>query len=81
MFSKSAKALAVLQHVSKVNDYDHALSIYEALAASCNPVDEVLTAHDVQRFMLYEGMSNEDFWDSVEDTAYAVDDARKHFGE
>lgn len=81
MFSKSARALAVLQHIYNVRDYDHALTIYDALAASCNPVDEVLTAQGVQRFMLFEGMKDDDFWDSIEDTAYSADYARTHFGE
>jgi hypothetical protein len=31
MTSKAAKAIAVMEHTSGVKDYDHALTIYEAL--------------------------------------------------
>lgn len=81
MTSKSAKAMAVLEHVSDVQGYDHALAIYEELGNTFGPVDDVLDKHDTKRFMLYEGLDGEEFWENIEDTAHTIDDARRHFGE
>jgi hypothetical protein len=81
MTSKAAKAIAVMEHTSGVKDYDHALTIYEALGKTFGPVDDVLWFYEVQRTRRYDSMGGEEFWQLIEDTALVIDDAHKYFEE
>ena len=81
MPSKSAKAVAVMQAVAMVKDYDHALKIFDALGKSFGPINKVLEFYETQRWMYFDDMDDAEFWEMIEDTAHVIDDARKHFGE
>ena len=79
--SKAAKAFAVMQYVSGVQSFDHALTIFDALGKTFGPVDDVLTFYDTMRFSLYDCVSGEDYWEMIETSSLLYDDAREHFGE
>jgi len=81
MKSKSARACAVLQAVSMVKDYDHALKIYEALGKSFGSVDKVLQFYETERWMVYDDFDDAEYWEMIENSASAIDGARKHFNE
>jgi len=79
--SKAAKAFAVMQYVSGVKDFDHALIIFEALGKTFGPVDDVLYFYDTMRFGLYDRVSNEEYWEMIETSSLIFDDAVEHFEE
>lgn len=79
--SKAAKAFAVMQYVSGVQGFDHALKIFEALGKTFGPVDDVLYFYDTMRFSLYDCVSGEDYWEMIETSSLIFDDAVKYFKE
>ena len=81
MTSKSAKAAAILQTVAMVKNFDHALKIYEALGKSFGSINKVLEFYETERWMVYDDMDDAEYWQMIEDSALAIDAARKHFGE
>lgn len=81
MTSKSARAAAVMQAVAMVKDFDHALTIYDALGKSFGSINKVLEFYETQRWMVYNDMGDAEYWVMIEDNALVIDAARKHFGE
>ena len=81
MTSKSARAAAVMQAVAMVKDFDHALTIYDALGKSFGWIIKVLEFCETQRWMVYDDMGDAEYWVMIEDNALVIDAARKHFGE
>lgn len=81
MTSKSAKAAAILQTVAMVKDFDHALKIYEALGKSFGSINKTLEFYETERWMAFDDMDDAEYWEMIEDSALAIDAARKHFGE
>ena len=77
--SKAAKAFAVMQYVSGIQDFDHALKIFEALGKTFGPVDDVLYFYDTMRFHLYDCVSGEEYWEMIETSSLLFDDAVEHF--
>jgi hypothetical protein len=81
MTSKAAKAFAIMQAVAMVKDYEHALTIYEALGKSFGSISKVLEFYDTERWMVFDDMADDEYWEMIEDTAHGFDDVIKHFGE
>jgi len=81
MTSKSARAAAVMQAVAMVKDFDHALTIYDALGKSFGSINKVLEFYETERWMVYDDLDDAEYWEMIEDNALAIDAARKHFGE
>lgn len=81
MTSKAAKAFAVMQAAAMVKDYDHALTIYDALGKSFGSVNKVLEFYDAERWMYFDDMDDAEYWEMIEDSAIAFDHAIKHFEE
>lgn len=81
MKSKAARACAVMQAVAMVKDYDHAVTIYDALAKSFGSINTVLEFYDTERWITFDDMDDAEYWEMVEDNALNFDAAVKHFGE
>jgi len=81
MKSKAAKACAVMQAVAMVKDYDHAVTIYDALAKSFGSINTALEFYDTQRWIIFDDMDDAEYWEMIEDNALNFDAAVKHFGE
>ena len=81
MTSKSARAAAVMRAVAMVKDFDHALTIYDALGKSFGSINKVLEFYETERWMVYDDLDDAEYWEMIEDNALAIDAARKHFGE
>lgn len=81
MKSKAARACAVMQAVAMVKDYDHAVTIYDALAKSFGSIDTVLEFYDTQRWIIFDDFDDAEYWEMIEDNALNFDAAVKHFGE
>jgi hypothetical protein len=86
MFSKSAKAAAVLVFTSGVEDYDMAVKVYDQLEADDLPVQETLDKFScygsgVCRWSCVEELHDGDWWEEVTQLAINIDKARQHFGE
>jgi hypothetical protein len=79
--TKGSKAIAVMQYVAKVEDFDQALAIFETLGSTHEPVDDVLDSMGVMRYRGYEYAEGEEFWQMIEEFAAAIDIAHEHFGE
>jgi hypothetical protein len=70
-----------MQAVAMVKDYDHAVTIYDALAKSFGSIDTVLEFYDTQRWIIFDDMDDAEYWETIEDNALNFDAAVKHFGE
>jgi hypothetical protein len=81
MKSKAARACAVMQAVAMVKDYDHAVTIYDALAKSFGSINTVLEFYDTERWIIFDDMDDAEYWEMIEDNALNFDAAVKHFGE
>jgi hypothetical protein len=81
MVSKAAKACAVMQAVAMVKDYDHAVTIFEALGKSFGSINKVLEFYETERWIVFDDMDNAEYWEMIEDNAHNFDDAIKHFEE
>lgn len=81
MKSKAARACAVMQAVAMVKDYDHAVTIYDALAKSFGSINTVLEFYDTERWITFDDMDDAEYWEMIEDNALNFDAAVKHFGE
>lgn len=81
MKSKAARACAVMQAVAMVKDYDHAVTIYDALAKSFGSISTVLEFYDTERWITFDDMDDAEYWEMIEDNALNFDAAVKHFGE
>lgn len=81
MKSKAARACAVMQAVAMVKDFDHAVTIFDALAKSFGSVNKVLEFYDTERWMVFDDMDDAEYWEMIEDNALNFDGAIKHFGE
>ncbi|CAB4131265.1 hypothetical protein UFOVP121_74 [uncultured Caudovirales phage] len=81
MTSKAAKAAAALMHLYGIKDFDHALKIYDALANTFGPVDDVLWFYETKRWSVFESMEGEEFWQSIEDCALSFDEATAYFDQ
>ena len=81
--SKTARAAAILAFTSGVYGHDQAVEVFDKLASSDNPVDEVLASFrgDVCRWHQLENISEIDWWDEVIALATSIDKAREHFKE
>ena len=81
MKSKAARACAVMQAVAMVKDFDHAVTIFDALAKSFGSVNKVLQFYETERWIMFDDMSDAEYWEMIEDNALMIDAARKHFEE
>jgi hypothetical protein len=81
MTSKAAKAFAILQAVAMVKDYEHALTIFDALGKSFGSIDKVLAFYDTERWVYFDDMDDAEYWSMIEDSALGFDAAIKHFKE
>lgn len=81
MKSKAARAFAIMQAVAMVKDYDHALTIFDALGKSFGSIDKVLEFYDTERWVMFDDIDDAEYWEWIEDTALGFDAALKHFGE
>ena len=81
MKSKAARACAVMQAVAMVKDFDHAVTIFDALAKSFGSVNKVLEFYETERWMVFDDMDDAEYWEMIEDNALSIDAARKYFEE
>lgn len=70
-----------MQAVAMVKDYDHAVTIYDALAKSFGSINTVLEFYDTERWITFDDMDDAEYWEMIEDNALNFDAAVKHFGE
>lgn len=77
--SDAAKAAAVRLFCSRVGDYETGVDIYNELASTHGPVDEVLEKFGVERWIMLEDMGSEEWWESLEITALDIDAAFDHY--
>jgi hypothetical protein len=77
--SDAAKAAAVRMFCSNVDDYDQALEIYNALADSHDPTDEVLEQFGAEQWVAFEHLGETEWWEQLELLAIDIDGAFDHF--
>jgi hypothetical protein len=80
MTSKAAKAAAVLLHVAMEPSYEKAVRLFDALANSSGPIDDMLDGFEVSRWEAFTEWDDANFWENIETTAIMIDQAKKHFG-
>lgn len=80
MTSKAAKAAAVLIHVAMEPSYEVAARIFDVLANSSGEIDPLLDGYNAARYELFECLTDADYWESIENTAITIDQAKLHFG-
>jgi hypothetical protein len=79
MTSNTAKAFAAMQYISGLESYDDAVKVYDAMANTFGPIDDVLWFYDTKRHELYDRLEGEMFWEMVETAAVSLDQTIKYF--